>query len=78
MDGITLNYKEILVEWEQEQNSNLYNIQIIDVFTSDIIIDIVAHIGMFSIYAAQFCKAGKIFCVASFQSALSQLYWLCQ
>ena len=33
-----------------------------EIHDNDIIIDIGAHIGMFSIYAAQFCKAGKIFC----------------
>ena len=29
---------------------------------SDIIIDVGAHVGLFSTYASQFCKKGKIFC----------------
>jgi len=29
---------------------------------NDIIIDIGAHIGLFSLYASQFCKNGKIYC----------------
>ncbi|MEW6587893.1 MAG: FkbM family methyltransferase [Thermoproteota archaeon] len=28
----------------------------------DIIIDIGAHVGLFALYAAQYCKTGKIFC----------------
>ena len=28
----------------------------------DVVIDIGAHIGLFALYASQFCKAGKIFC----------------
>lgn len=32
-----------------------------EIHNEDTIIDVGAHIGIFSIYAAQFCKAGKIF-----------------
>ena len=34
----------------------------LEIQNDDIIIDVGAHIGIFSIYAAQFCKAGKIIC----------------
>jgi|TARA_B110000467_G_scaffold139976_1_gene139717 FkbM family methyltransferase len=33
-----------------------------EIQNEDIIIDVGGHIGIFSMYAAQFCKAGKIFC----------------
>ena len=43
-----------LVEEYQETGSRIKN--------DDIIIDIGAHIGLFTLYASQFCKMGKIFC----------------
>ncbi len=33
-----------------------------DINDSDIVIDIGAHIGLFALFASQFCKQGKIFC----------------
>jgi FkbM family methyltransferase len=43
-----------LVEEYQKTDSCIKN--------DDTIIDIGAHIGLFALYASQFCKAGKIFC----------------
>jgi FkbM family methyltransferase len=43
-----------LVEEYQKTDSHIKS--------DDIIIDIGAHIGLFVLYASQFCKAGKIFC----------------
>lgn len=43
-----------LVEEYQNAGSRIKN--------DDIVIDIGAHIGLFALYASQFCKAGKIFC----------------
>jgi len=34
----------------------------LNINNEDIIIDIGAHIGLFSLYASQYCKKGKIFC----------------
>ena len=33
-----------------------------DINDSDIVIDIGAHIGLFALFASQFCKQGRIFC----------------
>ena len=33
-----------------------------DINDSDIVIDIGAHIGLFALFASQFCKQGKIYC----------------
>lgn len=33
-----------------------------DLNESDIVVDIGAHIGLFTLFAAQFCKKGKIYC----------------
>jgi len=39
-----------------------YNIPEFDIKKNDIIIDIGSHIGLFCLYASQYCKNGKIFC----------------
>ena len=39
-----------------------YKIPKFDINENDIIIDIGAHIGLFSLYASQYCKNGKIYC----------------
>lgn len=36
-----------------------------EIKNDDIVIDIGAHIGLFALYSAQFCKIGKIFCYES-------------
>ena len=41
----------------QEYHHDSFNIK-----TNDIIIDVGAHIGLFALYASQFCKHGQIFC----------------
>jgi len=41
----------------QEYHHDGFNIE-----TNDIIIDVGAHIGLFALYASQFCKNGKIIC----------------
>ena len=41
----------------QEYQNDGFNIE-----TNDIIIDVGAHIGLFALYASQFCKNGKIIC----------------
>ena len=41
----------------QEYHNDGFNIE-----TNDIIIDVGAHIGLFALYASQFCKNGKIIC----------------
>ena len=41
----------------QEYHHDDFNIE-----TKDIIIDVGAHIGLFALYASQFCKNGKIIC----------------
>ena len=41
----------------QEYRNDGFNIE-----TNDIIIDVGAHIGLFALYASQFCKNGKIIC----------------
>ena len=41
----------------QEYHHDDFNIE-----TNDIIIDVGAHIGLFALYASQFCKNGKIIC----------------
>lgn len=33
-----------------------------DIKNNDIVIDIGAHIGLFALFSAQFCKSGKIYC----------------
>jgi len=33
-----------------------------DIHDNDIVIDVGAHIGLFALFASQFCKHGKIFC----------------
>jgi FkbM family methyltransferase len=33
-----------------------------DIHDNDIVIDVGAHIGLFALFASQFCKQGKIFC----------------
>ena len=33
-----------------------------DIHDNDIVIDVGAHIGLFALFASQFCKRGKIFC----------------
>lgn len=33
-----------------------------EIYNDDTVIDIGAHIGLFALYATQFCKSGKIFC----------------
>lgn len=38
-----------------------YNLQDFKIQKNDIVIDMGAHIGIFSIYASQFCKNGKIY-----------------
>lgn len=42
---------------------NDYSNSKISIHDEDIIIDIGAHIGLFALYVAQFCKNGKIFCI---------------
>lgn len=39
-----------------------YKKQGFEIKDEDIVIDIGAHIGLFALYASQFCKSGKIFC----------------
>lgn len=39
-----------------------YNKKGFEINDKDIIIDIGAHIGLFALYASQFCKTGKIYC----------------
>lgn len=39
-----------------------YSVPNFEINRNDIVIDIGAHIGLFSIYASQFCTGGKIFC----------------
>lgn len=39
-----------------------YNHRIFSIDESDVIIDIGAHIGLFSLYVSQFCKNGSIYC----------------
>ena len=41
----------------QEYSSNDFEIN-----DSDVVIDVGAHIGLFALFASQFCKRGKIFC----------------
>ena len=33
-----------------------------DIHDNDVVIDVGAHIGLFALFASQFCKQGKIFC----------------
>ena len=40
---------------------NEYDIDSFEINPSDIIIDVGAHIGLFSLFVSQFCKTGKIF-----------------
>lgn len=42
--------------------TNDYNVQGFEIKNNDIIVDIGAHIGLFSLFASQFCKSGKIYC----------------
>ena len=44
--------------WMIQEYSN-YDFDIND---NDIVIDVGAHIGLFALFASQFCKLGKIFC----------------
>ena len=39
-----------------------YSIPGFEIKDNDVIVDIGAHIGLFSLFASQFCKNGKIFC----------------
>lgn len=39
-----------------------YNICRMDIQENDVVIDIGAHIGLFTIYISQFCTKGRIFC----------------
>ena len=39
-----------------------YKITDFSINDNDIIIDIGAHIGLFSLFASQYCKKGKIYC----------------
>ena len=39
-----------------------YKITKFEINENDIIIDIGAHIGLFCLYASQYCKSGKIYC----------------
>ena len=39
-----------------------YNKPGFDIKNEDVIIDIGSHIGLFALFASQFCKSGKIFC----------------
>jgi FkbM family methyltransferase len=44
--------------WLQKEYSKLG----FEIHDNDIIIDVGSHIGLFALYASQFCKKGKIFC----------------
>ena len=39
-----------------------YTHQGFDIKNNDLVLDIGAHIGLFALFASQFCKGGKIFC----------------
>ena len=40
-DESLLNYKEVLIQWDQEKNTEQYNIQIIDISNNNIIVDVI-------------------------------------
>lgn len=44
-----------------------------DIHENDIVLDIGAHIGLFSLFASQFCKTGKIFCFEPIKENYEQL-----
>ena len=39
-DESLLNYKEVLIQWDQEKDTEQYNIQIIDIVNNHIIVDV--------------------------------------
>ena len=41
---------------------NEYHVEDFEINRNDVVIDIGAHIGLFALFASQFCKNGKIFC----------------
>ncbi|EPA05226.1 methyltransferase, FkbM family [Candidatus Nitrosarchaeum limnium BG20] len=42
--------------------TNDYNMPGFEIRDNDIIVDVGAHIGLFALFASQFCKNGKIYC----------------
>ena len=50
-----------------------YKIKKFEINSDDVIIDIGAHIGIFTIYASQFCNNGKIFCFEPIQENYKML-----
>jgi len=44
-----------------------------EIHDDDVVLDVGAHIGLFSLFASQFCKTGKIFCFEPIKENYNQL-----